>query len=74
MGLYQEMPFDPAGELLSREAWGRRRSGWLPTADDLAYVKSLMIPCHESSKIASWIAPPAKGINDKPFDYEYVKP
>jgi benzoyl-CoA 2,3-dioxygenase component B len=23
-------------------------------------------------KIASWIAPPTKGINGRPFDYEYV--
>jgi hypothetical protein len=24
--------------------------------------------------VASWIAPPAKGINGMPVDFEYVKP
>ena len=31
-----------------------------------------MRPVYEPGKIAGWIAPPRKGINDKPFDYEYV--
>jgi benzoyl-CoA 2,3-dioxygenase component B len=32
-----------------------------------------MKPCHQQGKIAGWIAPPAKGIDGKPFEYEYVK-
>jgi benzoyl-CoA 2,3-dioxygenase component B len=31
-----------------------------------------MRPVYEPGKIAGWIAPPSKGINDKPVDYEYV--
>jgi benzoyl-CoA 2,3-dioxygenase component B len=31
-----------------------------------------MQPVHEPGKIASWVAPPAHGINGKPFEYEYV--
>jgi hypothetical protein len=27
----------------------------------------------EVGKIANWIAPPAKGIKDKPFEFEYVR-
>ena len=41
---------------------------------DEAYVKSLMHPVHERGKMANWIAPPAKGINGMPVDFEYVKP
>jgi benzoyl-CoA 2,3-dioxygenase component B len=26
----------------------------------------------EPGKMASWIAPPARGINNNPVDYEYV--
>jgi benzoyl-CoA 2,3-dioxygenase component B len=28
---------------------------------------------HEPGKIAGWVAPPTKGINGKPFEFEYVK-
>jgi len=31
-----------------------------------------MRPVYEPGKMAAWIAPPTKGINDKPVDYEYV--
>jgi len=27
----------------------------------------------EPGKMASWIAPPLKGINGQPIDYEYVR-
>ena len=46
---------------------------WLPNADDLAYIHSLMQPCHAPGQYASWIAPPRMGINQQPVDYEYVK-
>jgi len=32
-----------------------------------------MHPVLEPGKIAQWIAPPARGINSQPFDYEYVR-
>jgi benzoyl-CoA 2,3-dioxygenase component B len=28
----------------------------------------------EPGKVAAWIAPPTKGINGMPIDFEYVKP
>jgi len=31
------------------------------------------IPVYETGKIAGWIAPPGKGINGHPFDFEYIK-
>jgi benzoyl-CoA 2,3-dioxygenase component B len=46
---------------------------WLPSAEEKAFVKSLMVPCVEEGKFASWIAPPAKGVDGKPADFEYVK-
>jgi len=32
-----------------------------------------MRPVYEPGKIANWIAPPSKGINNKPFEFEYVR-
>jgi benzoyl-CoA 2,3-dioxygenase component B len=32
-----------------------------------------MAPVVELGKFASWIAPPARGINGQPIDFEYVR-
>jgi benzoyl-CoA 2,3-dioxygenase component B len=64
---------DPGGTLLSQEEWTRRRSEWLPGDEDEVYVKSLMQGVHEPGKIAQWIAPPRRGINGRPFEFEYVR-
>ncbi len=32
-----------------------------------------MAPVTEPGKMANWIAAPAKGINGKPLDFEYVR-
>ena len=63
---------DPAGKPLSAEAFAARAGEWLPTAVDRAFVKSLMQPVTEPGKVAAWIAPPEKGVNNLPVDYEYV--
>jgi len=63
---------DPAGRLVGPEDWQRRQDEWLPSADDRAYVHSLMQRVTTPGKIASWIAPPDRGINNLPVDYEYV--
>jgi benzoyl-CoA 2,3-epoxidase subunit B len=73
VGLYAGLHFDPQGNPLSAEEWSRQSKQWLPTAEDKAYVKSLMKGVFTPGKIAGWIAPPAKGVNDKPVDYEYVR-
>ncbi len=73
IGLYADGHYTPDGEPISREEFERRRGEWLPSADDFAYVSSLMKPVLDPGKIASWIAPPTKGINGQPFEYEYVR-
>ncbi|MGB8839858.1 MAG: hypothetical protein WCC64_02205, partial [Aliidongia sp.] len=45
----------------------------LPTESDRAYVRSLMVGVTEIGKIANWIAPPDRGINNQGFDYDYVR-
>ena len=73
-GIYAGLHFDVDGRALTREAWEHRKDSWLPTPDDEAYVKSLMArPVFEPGKMAHWIAPPLRGIDGKPIEFEYVK-
>ena len=39
----------------------------------LRLVRSLMQRVAEPGKIAGWIAPPDRGINNLPVEYEYVQ-
>jgi benzoyl-CoA 2,3-dioxygenase component B len=48
-------------------------ASWLPGPDDRAFIASLMHRVVEPGKMAAWIAPPEKGIKDRPLDYEYVR-
>ena len=73
IGMWSGSHFSPAGEQLDAAAWEAQRGAWLPTAADETYVKSLMHPVYERGKMASWIAPPNKGINGLPGDFEYVR-
>ncbi|MGZ6144042.1 MAG: benzoyl-CoA 2,3-epoxidase subunit BoxB [Myxococcales bacterium] len=66
--------FDPDGKPISDSEWKANEGRWLPTAGDRAFVQSLMHPVFERGKVAGWIAPPPKGINGMPLDFEYVKP
>jgi benzoyl-CoA 2,3-dioxygenase component B len=73
VGSWANVPTDPAGQPISREAFESGLRRWIPTDEDRAYVASLMKPVLEPGKIASWIAPPDRGINNLPVDYEYVR-
>ncbi len=73
IGVFSAIKADPEGNLINQEAWDAKAHDWLPTTDDGAYIASLMVPCYEPGKYASWIAPPKVGIDNKPGDFEYVK-
>jgi benzoyl-CoA 2,3-dioxygenase component B len=32
-----------------------------------------MVSCTKAGEFANWIAPPRRGINGQPLDFEYVK-
>jgi len=64
----------PEGEVLTEEAWENHASEWLPSAQDHAFVQSLMSGrVTEPGKFANWIAPPTRGINNQPLNFEYVR-
>jgi benzoyl-CoA 2,3-dioxygenase component B len=73
IGEFAAIEADPEGNVLNAADWARQRDDFLPTADDDAFVASLMAPVRERGKFASWIAPPRTGIDNKPGDFEYVK-
>ena len=73
IGLFAEVKVSPDGLVLSEAAWDSNKHAWLPTEADQAYVESLMQPVTEGGRFASWIAPPARGVNGRPIDFEYVR-
>ena len=74
IGAFSEVRVSPEGHVLSQAEWDAGKPGWLPTEDDEAFVQSLMKPVTEPGKFAGWIAPPARGINGQPVDFQYVRP
>ena len=63
----------PDGRLLSKDDWERQSAGWLPSDKDHEFVGSLMGRVIEPGKFANWIAPPVRGINNLPIEFEYVR-
>jgi benzoyl-CoA 2,3-dioxygenase component B len=74
IGMFSSLHFDPSGAPLSEAEWVRRRHEWLPDASDREYLLSIMAtPVYEPGKFANYIAPPIRGINRQPVDFEYVR-
>ena len=73
IGAWANVPTDLEGKLIDREEFERRLPGWVPGGSDKAFVKSLMQRVVQPGKMASWIAPPDRGVNNLPVDYEYVR-
>lgn len=72
IGAWANRPSDTLGQPLSEQEFAARQDEFLPSAADRAFVMSLMQPVLEPGKMAGWIAPPARGINNNPLDYDYV--
>jgi len=72
-GMYAHSHFTPEGALIDAETFAASRDTWLPTAQDDAWLQRIMGRVTELGKIANWIAPPRRGIDDQPLDFEYVK-
>src|SRR6478672_11925875 len=72
IGPWAGQPVEPQGRLISREEYERRLTDWIPSERDRAHVLSLMQRVIEPGKMAGWIAPPERGINNLAVEYEYV--
>ena len=73
MGIHAGHTFDPDGKPITTEQFESREDEWLPTAADRVYIKQLMQPVLEPGKMANWIAAPARGVDGKPIEFEYVR-
>jgi benzoyl-CoA 2,3-dioxygenase component B len=73
IGEFADLSVSPVGEVVSEERFESSRDEWLPTPEDRDYIESIMQPHFEPGGFAPWIAPPTRGINQQPTDFEYVK-
>ena len=73
IGTFAGSHISPEGKKLTKEQWDKRVNNWLPTDSDREFVISLQKAVVEPGKIASWVAPPTRGIDGHPFDFEYVR-
>jgi len=72
-GIYADHRFDVHGNLISKDEFEANAGKWLLRPEDNDYLLSLMKPVYEPGKFANWIAPPRRGIEGRPLDFEYVK-
>jgi benzoyl-CoA 2,3-dioxygenase component B len=73
IGAWANVPTDLDGKPISRDEFERRLSEWTPSASDRTFVTNLMQRVVAPGKMAAWIAPPDRGINNLAVDYEYVR-
>ena len=73
IGEFRDVHATPDGVLIDDAIWNKRKGEWIPSAEDGAFIASLMQPVTEPGQFASWISPPKVGIDNKPGDFEYVK-
>jgi len=73
VGAWAGQHTDPQGLPITAAEFEANKGHWLPTPDDIHFVQSLMQRVTEPGKMAAWIAPPDRGINSNPVEYEYVK-
>jgi len=64
---------DPDGRKLDEATWKARLPEWIPSDADKDFVRSLQRQVIEPGKMASWIAPPDRGIDGQPVEYAYVR-
>lgn len=73
VGTLAGIKVSPEGDVLTEEQWKAHEHEWLPTAEDRAFVASLMGRVVEPGKFANWISAPVIGINRQPVNFEYVR-
>jgi benzoyl-CoA 2,3-epoxidase subunit B len=74
VGTFAGAFFDLDGNRISETEFRRREPELLPSAADREYVRSLMAhPVMKPGQFAGWISPPARGIDGRPVEFEYVR-
>jgi benzoyl-CoA 2,3-epoxidase subunit B len=73
IGAFADAKVSPDGRVINEATWDAHHGEWLPNEADQAFIGSLMQPVTDPGRFAGWIAPPARGINGQPVDFEYVR-
>ena len=73
IGSWGGVTTNPEGAAITVEEFVAHKNEWLPSESDQAFILGLMHGVQEHGKMAAWIAPPDRGINNNPVDYEYVR-
>ena len=73
IGEFRDVNATPKGVLLNDAEWEKVKGDYLPSTADGDFIASLMTPVSEPGKFANWIAPPARGINNLPIEFDYVR-
>ncbi len=73
IGVFAESKISPDGRVVSEAEWTHRETDWLPTTADHTFVQALQGRVAEPGKFANFIAPPNRGIDNKPVNFEYVR-
>lgn len=74
IGYFSDVKVSPDGKVITEAEWTRNVNDWLPSEDDRTFVKSLMTNAvTEPGKFANWVAPPGRGIDGHPLDFQYVR-
>jgi benzoyl-CoA 2,3-dioxygenase component B len=73
IGAWAGLPVDPEGRVIPREEFDKKLGDWIPSEADKTFVHSLQQRVVQPGKMAGWIAPPDRGINNLPVEYEYVQ-
>ncbi|MDH3693848.1 MAG: benzoyl-CoA 2,3-epoxidase subunit BoxB [Gammaproteobacteria bacterium] len=73
VGQFADLNVSTHGSVMNKQEWEMQRHQWLPSADDIEFLASLMKAQQEPGKFSSWIASPKAGVNNKPGDFEYVR-
>ena len=73
IGAWAGQSVNPEGVVVEKNIYEKNLDSWIPSAADRAFVQSLMQRVAEPGKMAGWLAPPDRGINNLPVGYEYVR-
>ncbi len=73
IGTFANVRVAPDGRVVNETEWAANQSTWLASAEDRAFVASLMGRVIAPGRFANWIAPPAMGVNKQPVDFDYVR-
>ncbi len=73
-GVYAGLHFDPQGRFVTPDEWEKRKDDWIVNDRDRDVLANLMTEAVvKPGEFAGWIAPPPRGIDGQPLDFEYVK-